>query len=397
MNSKSKKNHNRRAPYVPRVAVLVDTSTSWGRRVHIGIHKYARKHGLWQLFVEGRGMEEKLRVPSGWQGDGIIARVGSVVMGRELNNLKTPVVNISGIQLEGVSFPSVCTDLEASANLAARHFLERGFHHFAYFSLLGLSYIAAHQESFARAVTRAGGDFASFAAKPMTGAEPDWNLDLAKLGDWLKSLPKPVAILTWNPSSAREIIYASQVASLRVPEEVAVLSGSDDDLLCELLAIPISGIHVAAERIGHEAAKVLHGLMAGRATPAQKVLIPPLEVVQRQSTDTLAIRDRALVQALNYIRSHASLPILVSDLAKHAGVSRRVLERRFMETLGRTPASEIRHAHLARARQLLLETDMPIPDVAEAAGFCSPEYLAYVFRADTGKTPLVYRKEIRGR
>ena len=127
----------------PRVAVLVDTSTSWGRRIHTGIHKYDRKHGGWQLFVEARGMEERLRVPPGWKCDGVIARVGTAEMARELRNLQIPVVNVSGIDVRGVDFPQVMTDLRASATLAAGHFLERGFRHFAYFSLLGLTYVAS--------------------------------------------------------------------------------------------------------------------------------------------------------------------------------------------------------------------------------------------------------------
>ena len=397
MRAKSKAVGKQPGPGVPRIAVLVDTSSSWGRRVHTGIHKFARKHGPWQLFVENRGLEQTLRVPAGWKGDGVIARVGSVAMARELSALKVPVVNVSGIELSEGEFPRVSNDLKASAVLAAQHFMQRGFQHFAYFSLRGLSYVAKHQQAFVDAVIRAGGDFASFAVKPMAGAEPDWNLDLAKLGEWLKSLPKPVAILTWNASSAREIIYGCQVAGLLVPEEVAVLSGSDDELLCELSAVPISGILVGAERIGHQAAHLLHNLLQGRAAPKREVLVPPLTIVRRQSTDTLAIRDRALVRALSFIRENASRAIQVSDVAQHSGVSRRVLERRFLEELGRSPATEIRRTHLELARQLLVETDMPIPEVAEASGFGSPEYLAYVFRTDTGKTPRRYRTEIRGR
>ena len=256
-----------RASATPRVAVLVDTATSWGRRLHKGIHNYDRIHGGWQLFVEARGMEERLRVPPGWKCDGVIARVGNAEMARELRALGIPVVNVSGIRLPGTDFPRVNTDLRASANLAARHFLERGFRHFAYFSLLGLGYVATHQQAFAEAITAGGGDFASFATKPVTGAEPDWNLDLATVGEWLKDLPRPIALLTWNPSSAREVIYAAQVAGLLVPEEVAVLSGTDDSLLCELLPVPVSGILVAAEQIGHQAASLLDRLMRGQRAP----------------------------------------------------------------------------------------------------------------------------------
>lgn len=397
MPTKSTSRRGRGMPHVPRVAVLVDTSTSWGRRILRGINNYTRKEGPWQIYVEARGMEERLRVPPGWQGDGLIARVGNSGMAEELKALNLPVVNVSGIQLANADFPRVTSDLRAGARLALEHFLDRGFHHFAYFSLRGLPYVAAQEHAFVEAVQRAGKDCVVVAVKPRTGAEPDWNLDLAALGEWLRSLPKPVGVLTWNPSSSREIVYACQAAGLLVPEEVAVISGSDDDVLCELLHIPLSAIEVAAEQIGHHAAAMLHTIMRGGTPPKQPVLIQPLRVVTRQSTDTLAVRDRALVKALSFIRENSARSIQVSDVARQSGVSRRVLERRFLQTLGRTPATEIRRVHLERARTLLVSTDLSIPEVAEAAGFGSPEYLAYAFKAEMGKTPLRYRKEIRSR
>jgi LacI family transcriptional regulator len=382
-------------PGIPRVAVLVDTSTTWGRRIHTGIHNYDRRYGPWQLFVEARGVEEAMRVPSDWRGDGIIARVGNVTVAQKLKALRIPVVNVSAIQVPGVSFPRVTMDLASSAKLAAEHFLESGFRHFAYFSLLGLTYVSAHQQAFAEAVGKAGGDFATYTAQPVVGAEPDWNLDLNRLGRWLKALPRPVGVLTWNPSSAREIIYACQQAQLLVPEEVAVLSTGDDDLLCELLQVPVSGILVPAEQIGYQAAELLARLMRGESPPDEPVLLAPQGVKTRQSTDALAVSDPALVKALSFIRENAMRSIQVTEVARHAGVSRRLLERRFVHALGCTPAHEIRRAHMQRANSLLGQTDMPISDVAEASGFGSPEHFARLFHQQTGKTPLRYRREVR--
>jgi LacI family transcriptional regulator len=377
--------------------VLVETATTWGRRIHTGIHTYDRKHGPWQLFVEARGPEERMRVPTGWRGDGIIARVGNVEMGRELSALGIPIVNVSAIPLPNVSFPRVTTDLASSARQAAEHFADRGFKHFAYFSLLGLGYVATHQQAFAEAVAELGGDFTTFSTEPVVGAEPDWNLDLTRLGQWLKQLPQPVGILTWNPSSAREIIYACQQASLLVPEEVAVLSGTDDDLLCELLRVPTSGILVPAEQIGHQAAELLDRLMNGGSLPKEPVLFKTQGIKTRQSTDTLAVSDPALVKALSFIRENAMRPIQVQDVSQHAGVSRRLLERRFLQMLGRSPAAEIRRAHLERAKRLLGETDMPIAEISDVSGFGSPEYFADLFHRQMKMTPLKYRREVRRR
>ena len=106
------------------------------------------------------------------------------------------------------------------------------------------------------------------------------------------------------------------------------------------------------------------------------------------------MEDRKLIKAISFIRKNAARPIQVDDVTRHAGFSRRVLERRFLQVLGRSPASEIRRVHLERARQLLLETKLPIPEIAEASGYGSPEYLAFAFKSQTGKTPLEYRKTI---
>ena len=385
-----------RVPAVPRVAILVDTSTTWGRNILGGVIAYTRAHGRWQIFVEARGMEEHLELPRGWQGDGVIARVGSERMARELRAKRLPLVNVSGIELRGVNFPRVSTDLVASARLATEHFLERGFRHFAYFSLVGLGYVTTHQEAFIAAVKAGGGDIASFAVKPQAGAEPDWRLDLVKLGEWVQGLPKPVAILCWNASGAREVVLGCQAVGLRVPEEVAVLSQADDDVLCEATQIPISGVRVAADTIGFQAAKLLDHLMRGGKPPERPLFIAPLSIVQRQSTDTLAIRDPVMAKALAYIRQQANLPVRVSDVARNAGVSRRALERRFLEQLQRTPAAELRRFQLDRARQLLVETNLPMPVVAEKSGFGSQAYLSAMFRKHFDQTPRQLRRTAQG-
>lgn len=288
-------------------------------------------------------------------------------------------------------------DLSAVGRLAAQHFLDRGFKSFAYFSLTGLSYVFQLQESFSQAVKAAGGECNIYATKPALGAEMDWSSDLTQLGKWLKSLPKPVGMLAWNYSSGREIMFAAELASLLVPEEVAVLCGGDDDLLCEVLQTPMSGIRVASEQIGHEAARVLDAMMCCGKPPATPIFLPPSKIITRHSTDTLAIQDQALARALSFIRKNDAHRIEVKDVTRHSGVSRRVLEQRFIQVLHRTPASEIRRVHLERAKRLLEETELPIPDVAASAGYGSPEYMAGVFRSELQTTPLKYRKAIRGR
>ncbi len=377
-----------------RVAVMVDTATDWGRRVITGVVSYVRSHERWQLFIEPLGLEEHPLLPGGWQGDGVIARVSTSRMASHLKARNIPVVNVSGMQVPGARFPRVANDVRMVAKMAADYFVARGFKNFAYVSLLGFEPVAEQLDAFREALKEAGFSCTVHSVKTHNGAPiVDWNTNIHQLGEWLRSMPKPLAVLIW--SGGREVIYAAQHAGLSVPEEVSVMSGSDD-FLCEVSQVPISAVRVAAERIGYEAASQLDALMCGSGDPDFSIYIPPADVVTRQSTDTLAIDDRSLIQALTFIRENSEKPIQVRETASRAGVSRRVLERRFKEVLGSSPAEHIRRSHLDRAKRLLAETNLAMPEVAEAAGFGSPAYMSFVFRKELGTTPLRYRREARG-
>jgi len=383
----------------PHVAVLVDTATGWGRRLVRGIIHYSRDHGPWYLWVQSRGQEAPIRLPPRWRGDGIIARVGSRATARHVAAAGVPVVNISAIEIRGADFPRVATDLNAAGRLAARHFLDRAFRHFAYYGLEHRSFVNRHYQGFAGTVSGVGAPcpFYGTTTESGAGARTAWHTRQKGLIRWLKTLPKPVAIVTWTTEQGREVIHACRRAGLLVPEQVAVLAADNDELLCEACTPSLSGIALTSERIGYEAAALLDRMMQGRSAPREPILIEPAGVVARQSTDTLAVDDVDLARAVAFIRSRAAEPIRVGDVLRAVPVSRRWLERRFRESLGRGPAAEIRRVHLERARQLLVETDLPIPKVAAASGFGSPEHFAQVFKSRIGRSPLRYRSLVRGR
>ena len=182
-----------------------------------------------------------------------------------------------------------------------------------------------------------------------------------------------------------------------MPEQVAVMGGDEDSLLCETCNPPLSGVALTSERIGYEAAALLDRLLHGEPQPNEPILIAPTRVVVRQSTDTLAITNPDLARAIAFIRVHAATPIRVSDVLREIAVSRTWLERSFQQALGRSPAEEIRRVHLDRAKQLLADTDLAIPQVAAASGFTSREYLACAFQRATGLTPRQFRQQARGR
>lgn len=390
---------NMKMKNMPHVAMAVDTATGWGRRLVRGIINYSQSHGPWCLWTQSRGQETPIWLPPRWQGDGIIARLGSRAAARHVAAFNVPVVNISAIEMQGVHAPRVATDLYAAGRMAADHLLDRGFVQFAYYGLEHRSFVDRHYQGFADAVSSVCQEchFYGTSSESGVGARTAWHIRQRKLVQWLKILAKPVAILAWTTDLGREIIHASRQAEILVPEQIAVLAADDDDLLCEACTPSLSGIALSSERIGYQAAALLDRLMQGCHAPKKPTLIAPTGVTARQSTDTLAIDDADLARALSFIRGHASDPIQVSDVLAAVPMSRRLLERRFQELLGRSPAQEIRRVHLSQAKRLLAETALSIPHVAAASGFGSPEHFARVFKSQIGCSPLRYRSHVQGR
>ncbi len=378
------------------MAILVETSNTWGRAIIRGIGNYTRANEPWHLWVQAWGRGAPIPLPQTWRGQGIIADVWSPAHARFIDAIGVPVVNVSGVQLKGLSFPRVAVNLRAAARLAAEHFLDRGFRHFAYCGLQRLSLVENYCQEFVKVVTEFGYECSVFKPNTGTGRTFNWPAYHKKLVDWLRGLPKPVGILAWPCSRGQQVVHACREAGLLVPEQVAVLAGDEDELLCETCRPPLSGIDLNSERVGFEASALLGKLLHRRRPPKKPILVEPNGVILRQSTDTLSINNRNLARAIAFIRSHAADPISVKDVLVAVPVSRRWLEQRFQEILGRTPAAEIRRVHFERAKQLLKQTEMSIPAVAAASGFGSPEYLAYIFKRETGLTPRKYRNMVHG-
>lgn len=380
----------------PHVAILVDTATGWGRRMIRGIRNYARKHGPWQLRLEPQGQHETFRLPEGWQGDGVIARIHTHAVARHLTNSGLPVINVSAIQLRGVRFPTVCNNVTASARLAYQHFRDRGFHSFAYCGFDHLAHVQEHRREFERVLAEHGATCATY-IPPGRGRRPsNWLDRLQQMADWLSVLPRPLGIFCWGADGGQFVLEACRFGGIDVPSDAAVLGGDDDELLCTTTLPPMSGILVPSEQVGYEAARMLDEMLHGKKFKHERVILDPVGVTTRQSTDTLAIEDQDVASAIGFIRANSGRPIQVDDILRTVPISRRALERRFERILGRSPSEEIRRVRLAIAVELLLTTDLPIPDVAARSGFNSPQYFARVFSEEYELTPLKYRNKLRG-
>ncbi len=377
----------------PHVVLIVETSSSYGRRLLRGITRYVRPRGPWSIFFQesdlGAAPPEWLR---SWRGDGAICRLLDQELAHHFRRAKVPVVNLNDVHGPW-GLPRAQSDQLAIGRLAAEHLLERGFRHFAFCGFTGHGWSKGRNEGFAGTLRAAGRD-CGFYESPWGGAAaPSWEEGQGEIGRWLRELPRPVGVMACNDVRGQQVLDACQRIGASVPDEVAVIGADDDELLCELCNPPLSSVVPNPERVGYEAAALLDQLMAGAKAPADELLIEPLGVTTRQSSDVLAVEDAHIAAAVRHIREHACLGLSVADLLKHVPVSRTTLEQQFRKYLGRSPQAEIRAVQLKRVKQLLAETDLPLSQIADLAGYKHPEYVNVVFKRETGETPGQYRRK----
>ncbi|TWT48829.1 AraC family transcriptional regulator [Botrimarina hoheduenensis] len=383
-----------RSASLKQVAVLVETDSSAGCRVIRGIANYADRYADWHLLIDPRDHNHRPVLPDGWQGHGIIARPTSPQELAALQASGLPLVNVDDLVAEEPKVASVLTDEEELADMALGHLLDRGFRTFAYFAPPSLEYSKRRRDAF---VTRlAQDDRPCHEYKPgyRAGRRIGWAEQQRRVERWIRGLPTPIAVLAVDAPRARQLAEICHLAGVRVPDDVAILAGSLDELMCDVSTPPLSSINVASERIGHDAAQLLDQLMNGAAPPTATLLVPPRGVNSRQSTDLLAIDDEEIVDALRYIRNNAHRGIVVEDILRQVPISRRSLEIQFRKYLGRSPAREIRRVQLERSRDLLGRRELSITEVALACGFANATRFGVAFKKDTGKTPYAFRKEL---
>jgi LacI family transcriptional regulator len=386
-----------------RVALLIEASRAYGRGLLLGISLWMREHQTWLVLTEEWKWTDGLPAwLTQWTWDGVIARIETRAVARAIERFHIPAVDLRG-SVPGVGFPLIDTDDEEVARIAAEHLLERGFRDCAFCGFAGANYSEIRGAAFESWVRRAGTTCHRYAGAPAKHAagtiamEHRGLLSEADLTAWLASLPKPVGVMACNDIRGQQVVTACKSLGLLVPDDVAVVGVDNDEVLCELSDPPLSSVAPNTVRIGYEAAALLEEMMEGRRAPAKPQLIPPLGLVTRRSTDVLAISDRSIAAALRCVREHACEGLRVPDLLRVAALSRSVFERRFTKLVGRSPKAEILRVQLARAKQLLAETDLPLATVADHCGFRHAEYFSALFRVKVGMTPGEYRKGDRGR
>ena len=293
-------------------------------------------------------------------------------------------------------FPHVGLDNQTVVQLAFEHLASCGFKQFGF---LGLPpgqnmWMDLRRDLFRKTVVASGWACHEF-EPPFRSKSPTWEDEQEQIAAWVTGLPKPIGIMTCNDDRGLQLLDACRRINVLVPDAVAVIGVDNDEIICSLCNPKLTSIDVNTYQIGYTAASLLDRMIAGHPATDELILLAPGIVVTRESTDILATDDRELADAIRLLREHACQGLRLKSFANMTKLPRRTLERRMRNLLGRSPKEEITRVQLDLAQRLLVETNLPVVDIAEKCGFSQPKYFSQVFHTKFGTPPALFRRNAR--
>jgi LacI family transcriptional regulator len=381
-----------------RIGLVLDYTQGYPRGVLFGIRRFAETRPNWILVLH-EASEFTSQTLRAMQPDGVIALVVDQKLSDILRSQQRPVVNVSFV-LRDSPFPRVGVDNRQVGRLAVQHLADRGLRHFGFAGHAEYFYSAEREAGFRELLNKLPGGYDSCACYHELPGRSYRQRGLllalsAGLQRWLRGLPKPAGVFAYHDLWGVQLIEACRLAGQRVPDDVAVIGVDNDDLLCRLSRPALSSVIIPGERVGWEAAGILDRLLGGEEPSQEAILIPPMGVVTRRSSEVIPSSDPELVAAVRFIADHARSTLQVSDVLREVSASRRTLEQKFRSVLRHGIAEEMRRVHVELAKDLLVTTSLSIADVAEQSGFTSAQALSRIFRKEMGCSPGAFREQAR--
>lgn len=382
-----------------RVLLWLTVSNTVGRDVFRGVYQYTRLHAPdWEIQHAER-LQNDLNTALSWEFDGLIGPFNTQSTADAAEAAYYPFcVNLHGSQPFN-RLPQVGTSDYAIGVMAANYFLNRHFNHFCYLGYPGLRLSDERWNGYFETLARQGKT-----ADQLSSPDMDWSQGAPKgywewvasaLPGWITQQPRPLALFMDCDARSESIYKICKDRHLKIPDDIALLGVNDEDIFCHNKIPPLSSIRVPSRMAGYRAAQILDHLFKTGKPPARPLFLEPETVVERGSTALFSVSDPQLAKALQFITENAARKISVSQIAAAAGLSRRVLEKRFRIHLNSSPLAEKQRAQIEMAKNTLRETDLSLEAVAEITGFSSGNYLSQLFKKTTGQPPGTYRRTYR--
>ena len=382
-----------------RVLIISDFTESFSHKLLAGLVDYSRAKEQWIVrrmppeYKQQIGIPGVIRLAKEWDIDavvgqfeptddiGLFAENGIVAIAQDYKKKFTSIPNVTG-------------DYIGTGRMAARFFIERGFKNFGFFGFNDVCWSDERCDGFRREVEAAGfGD--SFYAYRMQEIDMVWYYQRNRLREWLRTIPKPIAIMACDDNQGTNLIEACHGIGIKIPSEVSVIGVDNDETLCSLGSTTLTSVQVDIEEGGRQAAALVERLVADPATPADDVVLKPVKIVQRMSTAAFATGDQHILKAILFIHKNVQKKISVSDVMAEAALSRRLLERRFKEVTGKTLYEYITDQKLKHFAEQLEDTDEQVINIALSMGEIDTKSISRRFKQIYGCTPVEWRAKQR--
>ena len=382
-----------------RVLIISDFTESFSHKLLAGLVDYSRAKEQWIVrrmppeYKQQIGIQGVIRVAKEWDIDAVIGQFEPTDdIGQFAENGIVAIAQ--DYKKKFASIPNVTGDYLGTGKMAARFFLDRGFKNFGFFGFNDVCWSDERCDGFRREVEAAGfGD--NFYAYRMQEIDMVWYYQRNRLREWLRTIPKPIAIMACDDNQGSNLIEACHGIGIRIPSEVSVIGVDNDETLCTLGSTTLSSVQVDIERGGREAAALVERLVADPAAPAEDVVLKPVKIVQRMSTAAFATDDQQILKAILFIHKNVQKKISVSDVMAEAALSRRLLERRFKDVTGKTLYEYITTQKLKYFAEQLEDTDAQVIHIALSMGEIDTKSISRRFKQIYGCTPVEWRAKQR--
>ncbi|WP_373101265.1 MULTISPECIES: XylR family transcriptional regulator [Pasteurellaceae] len=387
-------------PKYYRIALLFNANKVYDRQIVAGVGQYLQaSQCTWDIFVEDDFVYHKETIES-LSIDGIIADFDDPETAERLQSVDIPTVAVGGSYRNPAYYPPrpyVATDNDALVEMAFLHLKQKGITHFAFYgqpSPCERHWAIERQNAFSALM-----DKYAYAKTIYPGEHinsQNWLQAQARLGQWIAALPEHTGIIAVTDARARHLLQACEYLKIAVPEQRCVIGIDNEELIRYLSRISLSSVSQGTKQIGYQAAKLLHYMLNGQTVSHKPILIPPVKVEERSSTDYRSLRDPLVIQAMHYIRHRACQGIKVEQVLDHLRTSRSNLELRFKAEMNKTVHQVIHEEKMSRAVNLLRQSDISIQEIAEVCGYPSLQYFYSVFKKEQHQTPKEFRERNQG-
>jgi LacI family transcriptional regulator len=358
------------------------------RRLTPALMPFVRRQHDFRIVSIHRPIDELLELLHDLEPDGLITEWLPEITEAMLKLGLPTVIADTDIIYPGVV--SIDVDDSAVGRAAAEAFKQAGFRSFACLGN-GTPYSGQRIDGFLQAVDTPVFVHSEAAFQDARYSEHFVESSVA-LCRWLAALPKPVGIFAVHDPLGRFLCSTCQQMGIAVPEQVAVIGANNDELVCGLSYPMLSSVAIPWDAIGALVGESIQGLLNNVRPSSKPILVPPGGVMMRHSANHLAVDDPQLRRAMSYMSDRVQDPISVGQMCDELRVARRSLERKFKEFYRCTPWEMLCRLRVARAKQLLAQTNHPIGRISELCGFNDAERMAVVFKRVTGEAPSSFRK-----